>query len=254
MIELFGMRRAVNLKAASTTAPSKPPAAPGDSRPQVSARDLRREAASAAADATHTKEIAKRFSLLRTRLLREMRNRGWRRLAVVPVSRGAGGTFTSVNLALALARQSQTQVILVDLDLGNPGVADQLGVPGRGLVGATLMRGQPLEQMVGRLSEAPNLAFLAPGAPEPGAAELLQDHSFVTELERLTESHPAELAILDFAPLLGDDTALAALPLADAILLVADGRRTTAAHMQECERLLVGLPPVIGVILNKSED
>lgn len=244
----------MNLKAANKIAPAKAATTPGEDRPQVSARDLRREAESAAADAKHTKEIAKQFSLLRTRLLREMRNRGWRRLAVVPVTRGAGGTFTSVNLALALARQSHTEVILIDLDLGNPGVADQLGVPGRGLIGATLLRDQPLEQMVGRLSEAPNLALLAPGAPEPGAAELLQDHRFVTELQRLTESHPSELAIFDFAPLLGDDTALAALPLADAILLVADGRRTTAAQMQECERLLVGLPPVMGVILNKSED
>ena len=244
----------MNLKAASKTAPAKAADTPEDTRPQVSARDLRREAASAAADAQHTKEIAKQFSLLRTRMLREMRNRGWRRLAVVPITRGAGGTFTSVNLALALARQSQTQVILIDLDLGNPGVADQLGVPGRGLIGATLLKGQPLEQMVSRLTETKNLAVLAPGAPEPGAAELLQDYSFVSEIERLTKSHPAELAILDFAPLLGDDTALAALPLADAILLVADGRRTTAAHMQECERLLAGLPPVMGVILNKSED
>ena len=47
---------------------------------------------------------------------------------------------------------------------------------------------------------------------------------------------------------------LAALPLADAILLVADGRRGTAADMAECERLLAGMPPVMGVVLNKSDD
>ena len=44
------------------------------------------------------------------------------------------------------------------------------------------------------------------------------------------------------------------MPMADAILLVADGRRNTAANMAEAQRLLTGMPPVLGLILNKSED
>ena len=80
-------------------------AAPGAVRGHVSSKFIRREAALAAEDAEHARVIAQRFSLLRTRILREMRNRGWTRLAVVPVTPGAGGTYTAVNLSLALARQ-----------------------------------------------------------------------------------------------------------------------------------------------------
>ena len=39
-----------------------------------------------------------------------------------------------------------------------------------------------------------------------------------------------------------------------AVLLVADGRNGTAANMAEAERLLAGMPPVMGVVLNKSDD
>lgn len=223
-------------------------------RGQVSSRFIRQEAALAASDPRHAKLIAQRFSLLRTRILREMRNRGWTRLAVVPVTAGAGGSFVAVKLALALARQPHTKVTLIDLDLGSPGIAAQLGIAGCAPVSAALREGGDLDALVCQVKEAPNLAVLAPERAEPEAAELLQDEALAQAMRRLHDSHPAEIAVIDTAGLLGEDAALAALPLADALLLVADGRRGTAGHMAECERLLVGMPPVMGVVLNKSED
>ncbi|WP_347266266.1 chromosome partitioning protein [Paracoccus sp. (in: a-proteobacteria)] len=223
-------------------------------RPQVSSKFIRREAALAAEDQKHARIVAQRFALLRTRLLREMRERGWSRLAVVPVTPGAGGTFVSVNLALALARQPHTRVALIDLDLGNPGVAARLGVPGCAPVSETLGAGQGLDTLLATVSEAPNLSVLAPERAEPGAAEMLQDVALLDAMARLHQSNPDEIAVIDIGALLDEDAALAALPLADALLLVADGRRVTASDMAETERLLAGMPPVMGVVLNKSED
>lgn len=230
-------------------------AAPDAAQGHVSSKFIRREAALAAMDAKHAKISAQRFSLLRTRILREMRSRGWSRLAVVPVTPGAGGTFVAVNLALALARQPHTQVTLIDLDLGKPSVAGQLGIPGCTAVSAALREGGGgLGALVSRVDEAPNLSVLAPDRAEPDAAELLQDEALAQAMRQLHDSHPARIAVIDTATLLGEDAALAALPLADALLLVADGRSGTASDMAECERLLVGMPPVMGVVLNKSED
>lgn len=250
-------REATGLTPATGKGPVAKPGnkvAPDQARGNVSSKFIRREAASAAEDAGHAKIVAERFALLRTQILREMRSRGWSRLAVVPVTPGAGATYTAVNLSLALARQPHTKVTLIDLDLADPAVAQRLGVPGCETVSATLGTGRDLDGLVATLSEAPNLSVLAPEQAEPAAAELLQDQVFVAAMEKLHESHSAEIAILDTAALLGQDTGLAALPLADAILLVADGRAGTAADMTECERLLVGMPPVMGVVLNKSED
>lgn len=83
-------------KTAPDTAPQAAPnaapnAGPNAGRGNVSSKFIRREAALAAEDAEHAKVVAERFSLLRTRILREMRNRGWTRLAVVPLTSGAGG-------------------------------------------------------------------------------------------------------------------------------------------------------------------
>ncbi|WP_258869612.1 chromosome partitioning protein [Paracoccus thiocyanatus] len=223
-------------------------------RGQVSSRFIRQEAALAASDPRHAKLIAQRFSLLRTRILREMRNRGWTRLAVVPVTAGAGGSFVAVKLALALARQPHTKVTLIDLDLGSPGIAAQLGIAGCAPVSAALRDGGDLDALVCQVKEAPNLAVLAPRAGRARGGRAFAGRGAGPGHAAAARQPPAEIAVIDTAGLLGEDAALAALPLADALLLVADGRRGTAGHMAECERLLVGMPPVMGVVLNKSED
>lgn len=250
-------RGATGLKPATGKTPDRTPgveALSSDARGKVSSRFVRREAALAASDAKHARIIAQRFSLLRTRILHEMRNRGWSKLAVVPVTPGAGGTYVAVHLSLALARQPHTKVALIDLDLATPCVARELGIPGCGGLAPVLRDGGELDPLLSRLDEAPNLAVLAPERPEPGAAEILQDETLMLAMRQMHQRHPAEIVILDTAPLLLEDAALAALPLADAVLLVADGRKGTAADMTEAERLLVGMPPVMGVVLNKSED
>lgn len=220
----------------------------------VSSKFIRREAARAADDEKHAGIIAERFAVLRTRVLREMRKNEWQRLAVVPVSKGAGGTFVAVNLAVAMARQKHTEVMLVDLDLGDPGIAGQLGIRGADPITEVLRQNRPLGDLVSIVEEAPNLSVLAPEAPEMDAAEILQDSAFADALKVLGGNYSAAIEVLDVAPLLDGDRALAALPLADAILLVADGRRGTAANMAEATRLLRDMPPIMGVVLNQSDD
>ncbi len=67
------------------------------------------------------------------------------------------------------------------------------------------------------------------------------------------ELRPEAIEILDTAALIGGDAALATLPLADAVLLVADGSRSTHNDMLKAERLLKDMPPIMGVVLNKAE-
>ncbi|MFT4012096.1 MAG: chromosome partitioning protein [Paracoccus sp. (in: a-proteobacteria)] len=221
----------------------------------VSSSFIKREAARAAEDAEHAALIAKRFAILRTRILREMRSRKWRKLAVVPVTQGAGGTFVAVHLALALARQQHTGVLLADLDLALPSVARMLGIPGCDQLSEVVASGRKLTEIAQTIEELHNLSVVAPAQPEDAAAEILQDEGLAATIDAAAAILPdSTVMILDCGPLIGQDEALAALPLADAVLLVADGRRGTASDMVQVERLLEGMPPVMGVILNKSED
>lgn len=221
---------------------------------RVSSNYIRREASRALADAGIAAEIGSRYAILRTRMIQAMRSHDWRRVAVVPLTQGAGGTTVALQLALTLARQKHTEVILVDLDLGRPSIARALGIPGCDPVSEQLQDGRSLIDITAAVEELPNLWVLAPAAPEVEAAELLQDAALATALDVWRDRRPDAVEVIDTAPLLGGDAALATLPLVDAILLVADGRRSTAADMAEAERLLRDLPPILGVILNKSED
>lgn len=226
-----------------------------DERRLVSSPFIRREAARAAENVEHAKVVSRRFALLRTRVLREMRKRDWKTLAVVPLTQGAGGSYVALHLALALARQPHTQVILADMDLARPCIAEGLGIPGCDPISAALVAGRALDDLASTIDEAPNLRVIAPALPEDEAAEILQDEALAAGMAQLARNSPAHgVVVMDMAPLLGEDEALAALPLADALLLVADGRRGTAADMVQAERLLAGMPPVMGIVLNKSED
>lgn len=221
---------------------------------RVSSSFIRREAARAAADAGYAELMGNRYAILRTRVLQAMRNHGWHRLAVVPLTAGAGGSTVAVNLALTLSRQKRTEVILADLDLGKPAIATVLGIPGCDTVSEVLQGGRQLIDITAVVEEAPNLWVMAPASPEPEAAELLQDEALAVAMGVWRSHRPEAIEVIDSAPLLGGDAALATLPLVDAILLVADGQNSTAADMAQAERLLKGMPPVMGVVLNKAED
>ncbi|MDF3606756.1 chromosome partitioning protein [Paracoccus sp. DMF-8] len=199
-------------------------------------------------------EHEKRIAMLRTRIMREMRERGWNRLAVMPVTAGAGATTLAVDLTRMIIRHRGTRVMLIDANLGNPAIAARIGVEGCGSLSRAVQAGEDLSRILQVLPDQRNLAVLAPSEPESEASEFLQGGRLPAALRRLAENDPAHVTLIDTAPLLGTDVGIAALPLVDAILLVADARRTTAADMKECERLLVDMPPLMGVVLNKTSS
>lgn len=194
-----------------------------------------------------------RIAMLRTRILREMRERGWTRLAITPISAGAGATTLSIDLARMIARHQGTRVLLIDTDLARPTLAARIGLEGCKSIAATVHADEDLAGLLDVLPAQGNLSVIAPSEPEATAAEFLQGVRFPVALRKLAEADPADFTVMDTAPLLGTDVGLAALPLADAILLVADARATTAADMKECERLLKDMPPLMGVVLSKTE-
>src|SRR5262245_31657465 len=68
------------------------------------------------------------FDMLRTQVLQSMDRQGWQFLAITSPTAGCGKTVTSINLALSIARQSERSVLLVDMDLPRPQVANYLGL------------------------------------------------------------------------------------------------------------------------------
>lgn len=199
-------------------------------------------------------EVAARFSVLRTRLLQEMSRRRWRRLGVCPITDGAGATYVAANLALAASRLPNCDVILVDLALGHPSLAAQMGIPGDFRF-ISYLRGEDLnpDDFTARIEGERNLRCFTSGRAIPAGAELLQDETARERIDRLVTESSCDLAIFDLSPVLGTDEGLAGLPAMDAVLLVADGRNGTGRQITDCERLMANMPPLLGVVLNKAE-
>lgn len=189
---------------------------------------------------------------LRSALLRATGAQGWRRIGISGAHRGAGASFVAAGLAASLARLDYLRLALVDLDLTHPSLAGHLGIAPAGPL-EPLMRGQIAPEALA-LRAGETLALLLNAQPVRAAADLLHSPEAILALRGLDEALSPDLILVDLPPLLSDPAAQAAVAQVEAVLLVADGTRTTARDVTECERLLNGQAPLLGVVLNKSED
>jgi Mrp family chromosome partitioning ATPase len=192
------------------------------------------------------------FDVLRTRLMKIARDRGWRRIAVTSPTKGCGKSFVTLNLSFALSRGAGPRVMVFDLDMRAPSLAQSLGVdPGVGIA-AFLGGRNTWEEASFRI--APRLAIIPSARPVANSAELLLSplatEAINTALARLD---PA-LVIFDLPPLIGCDDALAFMPNVDAVLIVTRAGLTTPDDLHTSERLLAGGPEILGVVLNGAED
>lgn len=190
------------------------------------------------------------FDLLRTRLRQTTLENKWTNIAVTAPTTGCGTTFTAVNLALSLSRVADSRTVLMDFNLRNPGVMDAFDMPAPGLMQHYLSGEVAMEDHLLRISDT--LALGLNAAPDENAAETLQDTNTGATLQKMQDALAPELVIYDLPPMLVNDDVSAFLPQLDGVLLVSDGTQTTADQLLECERMLEGQVPLLGVVLNRA--
>lgn len=192
------------------------------------------------------------FDVLRTRLLRALRARGWSRVAITSPTPGCGKTFVAANLAFALSRQASCRTLVMDLDLRIPSLGRTLGVRAPGSI-ADLLGGtrSPAEHL---LRLAPNLAVGLNDSPVHDAAELLQEPGTAAALAAMLAGLEPDVVLYDLPPTLACDDVIAFLPQVDGILLVANGNATKAEEIRQCERLFGDAVPLLGVVLNRADE
>jgi protein-tyrosine kinase len=175
-------------------------------------------------------------------------------LAITSPKAGCGKTVTAVNLALSLARQPDRGVLLIDLDLRNPHVADYLGFEPRYRLLDVVLGEVPLNEAL-VAPEVPGAGLLVLGNSQAigNSAELISSvhmREMVTALRRRFAEH---IIVFDMSPMLATDDMLAFMPLIDCMMLVAAVGQTAVGDIEECERH-VRPENYLGIVLNKSED
>jgi capsular exopolysaccharide synthesis family protein len=193
---------------------------------------------------------AESYKTLRTSVLFAAAQRGLETLLVTSSNAMEGKSATTANLGVALA-QSGKRVILVSADLRKPRLHRFFrSQNGTGLTNVLAGEKNALEVLnwVG----VENLRLL-PSGPVPGnPAELLGSDAMEALLRELQEA--SDFVLIDAAPVLPVADAMTLTPFVDAILFVADARRTTRGAIAQARQQLDQVNArVIGTVLNNFD-
>jgi protein-tyrosine kinase len=189
------------------------------------------------------------FNLLRTKVYRVLKEKGWTSIGVTSPTSGCGKTTVAVNLALSLARLPECKTVLLDLDLVSPAVGRMLGISEGICLKQYLEGAAELEQCFLQITN--NLVVGMSGHPLNSGYEL-PDEKGKEILHAVKTFLQPKVVLVDLPPLLSTDRALAFLPYVDCSLLVIASGTTTAREIDECKRQLGNTETYLGVVLNKT--
>jgi protein-tyrosine kinase len=194
------------------------------------------------------------YDMLRTQLLQEMDDNGWQFLAITSATAACGKSVTACNLALSIARLAERSVLLVDMDLKKPKVAEYLGLPAQAGLLSVLEGKTGLADVIVEAHIERTKALILPGEIcKTGASEWMASQSMATVLQTIKREFRSRLVIFDMPPMLVGDEVLSVLPQMEAVLLVAGVGTTSVADIKECNKHLK-TTPVIRVVVNRATE
>ena len=190
------------------------------------------------------------YRQLRGQILNKFRQNNWQTLAITSPNSGGGRTLTAMNLAISLSLEVNQTVLLVDLDLRQPGVASCLGVNDVEYGIVDYINGtQSLENIL--IHPGFERLVLLPGTPQGAfTSEILSSPEMKTVKDELVARYPGRLIIFDLPSVLSHDDALVFAPSCDATLMVIEEGGTKKAELERAYQLLDGCN-IIGSVLNK---
>lgn len=188
------------------------------------------------------------FDILRTKLLLQMRENDWTRLAITSPQPVCGKTTIACNLAMGLTRQPDLRAMLFDLDLRRPGVAQTLGhTPAHSI--REMIEGK-IDFADQALRVGQNVALSMARTPMADPTSLLLDQATADRLDEIEEAYKPDLMIFDLPPLLTGDDTRAFLKNVDCALLVLRAEETKVIQADTSEKEIAKYTNVVGMVLN----
>lgn len=199
-------------------------------------------------------EHGRYYDMLRTQVLQEMDKKSWQFLSVTSPTAACGKTVTACNLAMSIARLPERSVLLVDLDMRKPMVADYLGLEATDGVLGVLEGRSTLHAAIVQANIGPNNILVLPGSTSiSGSSEWMASQMMGTLLQTIKRDFRSHIVIFDLPPMLLGDDVISILPRIDAALLVAGIGSTSVSDIKECQKHLQRTP-VVRVVVNKATE
>lgn len=189
------------------------------------------------------------FDMLRTRLMQQMAQNGWKRLAITSPGPGCGKTTLALNLAFALSRRADLRTILAEVDLRRPSAQKVIGQRHSHSFADVLAGRAAFADNAFR--HGPNLIFATNEAASRTAADALHGDKVAAVLSQVEAEFDPSVWIFDMPPMLANDDALAFAGQVDCAVILAAAEMTSTKELDKCERELATQTNVLGVILNK---
>lgn len=192
------------------------------------------------------------FRVLRTNILKQLRENNWHSFAITSATPDAGKTLISVNLAIAIAMEGNQSVLLVDTDLRCPRVGQYLGLDWEfGLVDCLTMGISLQDTLINPGIE--RLVVLPGNNSNINSSELVSSRKMVNLIKEIKSRYESRIIIFDFPPLFAADDAMVLMPYADAALLVVEDGKNTSEELQH-SMCILEQTNLLGLVLNKSRQ
>lgn len=189
------------------------------------------------------------FDVLRTKIQLLMGKNNWTRMAVTSPTTACGKTTTACNLALGFTRQTDLRVILIELDLRRPRMAEVLGaMPERDIT--SLLSGE-ISFAEQALRVRSNLAVAMARGPASDPTSILLRRQTKDVLDAIEKEYEPDLVIFDLPPILNSSDTRAFLKDVDCALMLAKAESTRMSEIDTCEREIAEHTNVLGVVLNQ---
>lgn len=192
------------------------------------------------------------YKILRTQILKYLRERGGNTVMVTSALPGEGKTVVSINLALAFARSFDITVLLMDCDLHKQDIHTYMGIESsRGIVDH-LVYGVPLSEVI-MWPGIDKFTLVSGGRLVNDTAELLASPKMNLLVEEVRSRYRDRCVIFDVPPVLAGADAIVFASLVDAVIMVIEANKTP---MEDVRKALELIPKdkFAGFVLNKDSD
>ncbi len=196
-------------------------------------------------------EEADVFKLLRTKVLKQLRDNNWNSIGITSPTKDAGKTMVSVNLAIAMAMEVNQTVLLIDMDLRYPTVAWYFDIPIENGLKDYIMSDKPLSDVL--INPGIERLVILPGRSHTeNSSEILSGPKMKSLIGEIKNRYKSRVIIFDVPPILAGDDVLASMDYYDAMLLVVEDGANKPKEIKKALQTL-SHTNLLGTILNKAE-
>lgn len=192
--------------------------------------------------------IAEEFRKIRVSLPSLGFNSAHKKILITSSIEGEGKSFIAANLASSLSLTGK-KVILVDIDLHNPGLGKFFGIKEQNGISEYLIGKKNIEQIIYRISDNENLFYISSGNLQQDSSELLENGKIKLLIDQLDKEF--DVIIIDTAPVVLITDAYLLSSLCDMTLYVTRHKFTPKMLIERMDNNMI-INPIKnpGIIFN----